>query len=214
MTPDDRPLGYWDELAAGSKPLVELIQEAAGEDWTVRGAIVPGESDDGETLFTLVLRHRVGDAGLVVRLGFCTVSLDEPQDPVSWSEDNYLDMRVQGCLPDALALLFTSDGMGDLEDPTTIDARKANVTAGENAEVLEQDFQEVSTVEERDVGQSSSDHDRDTSESVEPGETSDTVRCEDCGKKIPREEAENFGSDGFGVDVWVHAGKCPEEGEQ
>ena len=200
-----RPAGYWSEVETASEPLLDLLADAAGEDWDLRGAIVTGESDDGETLFTLVLRHRVGDAGLVVRLGFATVSLDRPEDPVSWT-DNFLDMRVQGSLPAALTLLFNEQSMGDTRDPLALDARPTSPE--EDAEVLTAPWREVSTVREEDATAPETASTSSTQSSTKTEEP-DVVRCEKCGAEVDVEEAESFG--GFGdSEAWVHSGRCPE----
>jgi hypothetical protein len=206
-------MGYWEKVSTASERLLSLLDDAAGEEWTLRGAVVTGESEDGTGLHVLTLRHKVGDVGLLLRLGFAHVSLDDPEDPVAWTS-NYLDMRVGGSLPSALSLLFSEDGMGDTQEPLALDARPTSVE--EDAEVLSAPFREVSVVEEESgpgaestSSDSSESGSRDPRQSVE-GRTPDRVKCDKCGDKIPREEAENFGSLGVGGDVWVHSGGCPE----
>jgi len=205
---DDRPIGYWDQLSTGSESLLDLLAAASGEEWTVRGAAVTGE--DGETLFALCLRHRVGDPGLLIRLGYAVVDLSEPEDPVSWT-DNLVDMRVQGSLPSALSLFFDEDGMGDPADPTALDARKPSPE--EDPDVLRAPWREISTAgefEETEIGgDPDQSEERDPKRSVD-GSAPDSVTCQKCGEDLPREEAVNFGSVGVGGDAWIHEGGCPQ----
>jgi len=202
---DARREGYWSEVDQATSPLLDLLSEESGAEWSLRGAAVTGESEDGQTLFVLVLRHRVGDAGLVVRLGYATVSLDSPEDPVAWS-DNFLDMRIQGTLPDALSLLFSEGGMGDTQDPLALDARTAT-SPEEDAEVLTAPWRDVSTVEE-ELPEEEPRSAQDPRESVEHTETPETVQCHKCGTTLDVEDAENFGSSAIAGDVWVCSGGC------
>ena len=182
-----RPSGYWDDIEAAQQALMELLSDACGEQWTLRGAAVTGAS--GSLLHVLVLRHRLGDSGPVLRLGYATADLDDHSDPVGWS-DNYLDMRLQGSLPQALDALLAGGSLGDSQDPPALDAREASLEA--DATVLTAPYGEIAN------------RGQDGAETDESG----PVECQRCGERIPRQDATVLSGD-LG-EIWVHDGGCPE----
>jgi hypothetical protein len=208
MSRDDRPIGYWDELESNC-PLRGLLAEAAGEQWTLRGGVVTGQED--ETLFSLVLRHRVGDSGLILRIGYCAVDLDNPEDPVRWSE-NYLDMRVQGALPQALSQLFQDGSMGQTESPPMMDSRDPELREDPELPELESSENDRETTESSENSTSTEASGLDPKTSV-TGSTPDTVRCDQCGNQVARENAVNFGSEAIAADAWIHEGNCPDNND-
>lgn len=222
--PQAMPEDYWENVANdGGEPvtpldLVRACVETLDEPEELLAAVLTGES--GSNLFVLAWTRKVRDGNLILTLRYVTVDRD---DLDATTGQNRIRMRVQGSLLPALKVVPAAirDENATPDDPMLLDARNADGldhTGRALSTPVGSDEQDQPDESDDDPAQDLGDdgdrpgRDRgpkDPKASV-TGDESETVRCQKCGERIPREEAVNFGSAGIGADAWVHEGGCPE----
>lgn len=202
---------YWESLGA-SESLLDVVQEAAGDDWDVRAVDVAGETESG-VLFLLVVRQRMGDNGsLILREGYARVDPDADR-LVSWT-DNYVDRRIQGSLPKALLRIYAAIDAGGAtpEDPLVLDSRDHDLN--DDPEIVVEGIGDE--VEDEIVDEDESDEGRvapvDRTTDPHAGAERDAHRCSECGEVADKEDLVNMGG-ALGQDLWVHQRACSEYGD-
>ena len=212
---------YWENLENdGGEPvtpvdLVKACVETLEEPEDLLAAILTGES--GSRLFVLAWTRKVRDGNLLLTLRYVTVDRDELD---ATPGQNRIRMRVQGSLLPALRVVPAAIRNDDAtpDDPMLLDGRNPDGLdhAGRALTTpvgTDDDQPDESESESDQPDQGDLRHDRgpkDPKRSVESDDQPETVRCDKCGERMARSDAENFGSAGIGADVWVHEGGCPE----
>jgi hypothetical protein len=231
---DDRPSpgaeGYWSELEDAAtdggevgptgEELLEEAHEELDEPEAMLAAVATGE--EGGKLYAITFSRKVRDGHLIITQRYGTV--DPEEGTATLSSSNRLRMRMQGSLPTALRVLFSmlDDGALDDENPRMMDARSAD-GLDQAGNVLRTPVGDAAGVE-ADPGAEADDEDDDrggegrsvsVSESVEDRKAQarrDGYQCEECGAYGTPDDMKNMGG-ALGQDYWVHADRCPEDGE-
>lgn len=208
MTPrptDCKPEGYWEQIATdGSgdgETILDAIQES-GPEWDVIAVDIADQSDS--SLFLLVIRRRVSDAGnLILSERYYRYDLDDREGSYL---GNGIERRVTGTMGAALRVLYSAAANGDLgpDDPMLMDSRSSDgidYTTDELTTPLDDGSDETDEeIEEVEVSSAVADEEIDKA---------GWVRCRRCGEAVHEDDAVKYGKGDLG-EFWIHDGGCPE----
>lgn len=197
-TPQVNRMDYWESVEADAATVLGELQEDA-DDWDILAVDLASESEDGETLFLLVIRRKVSEDGnLIISERYYRYDLGERSG--TWLS-NGIERRVTGSLTTALKVLYSALSNGDLDDddPMLIDSREDGLDhSADDLRIpvrdLDEDDQESETESQPAVG--------------DDPDKAGWVRCQKCGENIHEKDAVQFGDGDLG-QFYVH--DDPEE---
>jgi len=224
---DDRPLGYWEDLAEEapepaegvdsedlSMSVVELVEERTDDMWSVDSILLSDRGDDG-TMYLLIVRHGVGDNGsLLLDERYFSVDPRDPFAEGSGYSQNGITRTVSGeGMMRGLKVAYSavSDSLeSDLGGPV-MEAQNGGLD--HRPETLLEPLETLLKTEEEDSEEDSEESAEDSPEPAEPVAKDGWARCKRCGEEVrtDRDDVTEFSSGPPLGDVYIHSGGCPEE---
>ena len=191
---DARKEDYWERVEQDPETVADLLL-AESDEWTIHGISLVGEQSERDLLHLLVVRSRLGESGLLLSVGYCSV--DRSTAEVRWSGDNNCIMRVSGPVTKALLQMLgraDAEGLaGEQQDPLLIDALDRADPERDPERLTTPLVRSTKTVEAQREAQS----DRMADKSMKDSEQ----RCQRCGAVREKSEMDSFSGE-LG-DVWV-----------
>ena len=234
MSPSDpghRKTGWWEELDSSGdldlseeeldQSVEEHIEERTDEMWTVDAITIADRGDDGK-LYITVIRHGVGDQGLLLDERYFTFDPSDPWGDHTGYTSNGITRRVNG-EGSLLGLKVAYGALGDgglSVKRQLLEAENGKLT--HNPESLTEPLRELlGTTEpepeeetsESDSSETDSEPDRSTvsTSSIDQPDRKGWVRCAKCEETLPEDQATQLSSGPPLGDVYAHPkGDCPE----